>query len=410
MDQAQVLDRANSVLPGGTTTAVFVCQRCQQPLKLSLGEQLDVVAKENDDFAENNSYTSDATYFRKLRPKDSTAQLPASQRNAKAMFDSHSMSSDTDHPLCEECTDGLLDELDEKLRVAEDNLRICSEFLKDFKKSQSGSESNNNTTEALSEIQQEELELMTKLKNIEDERAKVKVAIDEQEKESLVLDQEEERHWKEFNEHERSVQESIEEQQGVEQQYQQACEQLERLKKTNVFNDAFHIWHDGHFGTINTFRLGRLPTVPVEWNEINAAWGQTVLLLHTMALKLNFKFSGYRLIPFGSLSRLERIDDSAQQLPLYHSGGFKFSFWDSSKFDVAMVAFLDCLQQFKDYVESQDKHFKLPYRINKDKIGDGNGELSIRTQHNHEETWTKALKFMLTNLKWSLAWVCKQPA
>ena len=51
--------------------------------------------------------------------------------------------------------------------------------------------------------------------------------------------------------------------------------------------------HDGHFGTINTFRLGRLPSVPVEWNEINAAWGQTVLLLHTMALRLNFRFSRY---------------------------------------------------------------------------------------------------------------------
>jgi hypothetical protein len=32
------------------------------------------------------------------------------------------------------------------------------------------------------------------------------------------------------------------------------------LKKTNLYNDAFHIWHDGHFGTINGFRLGDLPS------------------------------------------------------------------------------------------------------------------------------------------------------
>lgn len=82
-------------------------------------------------------------------------------------------------------------------------------------------------------------------------------------------------------------------------------------------------------------------------------------------------------------------------------------FWEP-KFDQAMVAFLDCLQQFKDHVESKDVHFKLPYRIDKDKIGDSNGELSIRIQMNHEEVWTRALKFMLTNLKWCLAWVCKQ--
>ena len=42
-----------------------------------------------------------------------------------------------------------------------------------------------------------------------------------------------------------------------------AQSQLEMLKRTNVLNDAFHIWHDGDFGTINNFRLGRLPNVPV---------------------------------------------------------------------------------------------------------------------------------------------------
>ena len=32
---------------------------------------------------------------------------------------------------------------------------------------------------------------------------------------------------------------------------------LERLRRTNVYNDAFHIWHDGQFGTISGFRMGR---------------------------------------------------------------------------------------------------------------------------------------------------------
>ena len=34
--------------------------------------------------------------------------------------------------------------------------------------------------------------------------------------------------------------------------------QLDMLKRANVLNDAFHIDHDGDFGTINNFRLGRL--------------------------------------------------------------------------------------------------------------------------------------------------------
>lgn len=31
-----------------------------------------------------------------------------------------------------------------------------------------------------------------------------------------------------------------------------------------------------------------------------------------------------------------------------------------------------------------------------------------RIQFNSEEQWTKALKFLLTNLKWGLAWVSSQ--
>lgn len=69
------------------------------------------------------------------------------------------------------------------------------------------------------------------------------------------------------------------------------------------------------------------------------------------------------------------------------------------RFDHAMVAFLNCLQQLGDYAESQDSNLKLPYRINKDKIGD----VSIRLQFNQDEIWTKALKYTLTNTKWILA-------
>ena len=197
----------------------------------------------------------------------------------------------------------------------------------------------------------------------------------------------------------------------VETGYQRTLARLEKLKKTNVYNDAFHIWHDGHFGTINRFRLGRLPTVPVEWAEINAAWGQTLLLLHTMATKLGFLFQKYRLIPYGSNSRIERLpapgtSRKREELPLFGSGSFK-RFWES-KFDQAMVAFLHCLSQFMQHVESRDEHFKLPYSIKRDTIGDRSGNLSIKIHTNKEENWTKALKYMLTNLKWCLAWVCKQ--
>ncbi len=53
--------------------------------------------------------------------------------------------------------------------------------------------------------------------------------------------------------------------------------------------------HDGPFATISGFRLGRTPEVPVEWDEINAAWGQAVLLLYTMAQVWLFRLGLYRV-------------------------------------------------------------------------------------------------------------------
>lgn len=62
-----------------------------------------------------------------------------------------------------------------------------------------------------------------------------------------------------------------------------ASAQLESLQRTNVWNDVFHIWKAGPFATVNGARLGRLGEANVTWEEINAAWGHCVLLLHTMA-------------------------------------------------------------------------------------------------------------------------------
>jgi len=57
-----------------------------------------------------------------------------------------------------------------------------------------------------------------------------------------------------------------------------------------------------------------------------------------------------------------------KELPLYGSGGFKF-LWDT-KFDQAMVAFLDCFQQFKEEMEKVNSEFRLPYRMARGKIED----------------------------------------
>ncbi|XP_067225569.1 beclin-1 isoform X1 [Chanodichthys erythropterus] len=325
------------------------------------------------------------------------------------LFDIMSGQTDIDHPLCEECTDTLLDHLDTQLNITENecqNYKSCLELLSQLPEEEEASLLN-----ALQQLKQEEESLIQELESIEGQREAVAKELAEGRNHSQLMDTEELQYQKEYCEFKRQQLELDDDLKSVDNQMRYCQIQLDRLKKTNVFNSTFHIWHSGQFGTINNFRLGRLPSVPVEWNEINAAWGQTVLLLHALANKMGLCFQRYRLVPYGNHSYLESLTDKSKELPLYCSGGLRF-FWDN-KFDHAMVAFLDCVQQFKEEVEKGDTGFCLPYRMDVDKgkiedTGGSGGSYSIKTQFNSEEQWTKALKFMLTNLKWGLAWVSSQ--
>lgn len=122
--------------------------------------------------------------------------------------------------------------------------------------------------------------------------------------------------------------------------YVTALHHPQLLKSTNVYNDAFKIWHDGPFGTISGFRLGRITgKYDVGWDEINAGWGQAVLLLHSMAQACKLSFSQYRLMPMGSHPR---VADKRYTFDLF---GPVNKYWASS-YDRSMVIFLTCLQEF----------------------------------------------------------------
>ncbi|XP_026207939.1 beclin-1 isoform X1 [Anabas testudineus] len=434
-----------------TMQVSFVCQRCCQPLKLDTSfnvldrvtiqeliaplvtvtpsKQADNTERETvpeETFVENKQdgvsrkyipparmmSTESANSFTLIGEASDGGTMENLSRRLKVtsdLFDIMSGQTDVDHPLCEECTDTLLDHLDTQLNITENecqNYKQCLELLSHL-------EVNEEET-LLAELQQlkeDEERLVQELEAVEEERAAVAQDLAQSRILSQQLDTEELHYQKEYSEFKRQQLELDDELKSVDNQMRYCQIQLDRLKKTNVFNATFHIWHSGQFGTINNFRLGRLPSVPVEWNEINAAWGQTVLLLHALANKMGLRFQRYRLVPYGNHSYLESLTDKSKELPLYCSGGLRF-FWDN-KFDHAMVAFLDCVQQFKEEVEKGDTGFCLPYRMDVEKgkiedTGGSGGSYSIKTQFNSEEQWTKALKFMLTNLKWGLAWVTSQ--
>lgn len=254
-------------------------------------------------------------------------------------------------------------------------------------------------------MEETEAELIKRLESLADEQKQADLELRDLQSEKKRLSEENEAKWTEYNQLKYELFKLDDDIMSAENQLAYCKQRLEKLSETNILNQTFHIWHTGQFATINGFRLGRLPKEPVSWDEINAAWGQCVLLLHCLAKKINLKFKRYKLVPYGNNSFIESLDNKSRELPLYALGGFKF-IW-TAKFDQAMLAFLDCLQQFKEHVEKNESNFRLPYKIEKGRIVDSiNGySFSIKMQTNSEEQWTKALKFMLTNLKWSLAYV-----
>ncbi|PKI76677.1 hypothetical protein CRG98_002986 [Punica granatum] len=229
-------------------------------------------------------------------------------------------------------------------------------------------------------IEEEERKLEAAIEETEKQYAEVTAELKELETKSNRFKELEERYWHEFNNF----------------QFQLISHQ-----RTNVLTDAFPIWHDGDFGTINNFRLGRLPKIPVEWDEINAAWGQACLLLHTMCQYFRPKYR-IKILPMGSYPRIMDLSNNTYEL-----FGPVNLFW-STRYDKAMTLYLTCLKDFADFANLKDqdnnippeKCFKLPYKIENDKVE----SYSITQSFNKQENWTKALKYTLCNLKWALYW------
>lgn len=139
----------------------------------------------------------------------------------------------------------------------------------------------------------------------EKEEEEILNEIEKQEEVSRKILIEENKYYQEYTKHRRTLASTEEDARSLDVQLNLANSHFVKLKNTNVFNATFHIWHKEHFGTINGFCLGRLPSAPVDWSEINAAWGQTALLLSALARKINLKFERYRLVPYGNHSYIE---------------------------------------------------------------------------------------------------------
>jgi beclin 1 len=346
---------------------------------------------------------------------------------ADSVFQILSSRSDIDYPICVDCTDLLVEGLQKRLNSTNKERDAYVEFLRQANADIPSHDEVKDAQSKLKQAKKREAAAMAELKSLEAEKAALDQEVLELDAELGELSVKEDEFWAARNAHTMELAAFQDEKDRVNTQFEHDTKQLLRLQRANVYNDTFAIGHDGSFGTINGLRLGRLPDRPVEWAEINAAWGQTCLLLDTVAAKLDFRFHGYELKPMGSTSKiLEQLprktgtsghrsadsssSDRTSTHELYSSGEYAISIGlFNRKFDAAMVVFLECLRQLmvharKTEIIGHDGNPvtcpDIPYSIDKDKIGDASIKLG---GFNQEEVWTRACKATLICCKYLLA-------
>lgn len=359
---------------------------------------------------------------------------PHESERINKLFEIMSARSDIDHPVCVECTEMLVEGLQKKLENTTKERNIYAEYLKQQQADLPSEEDLAASKKALEKAQRDEKAAFESLLRLEKQKEELDMEMFALEEESRALDTEEELFWRERNAFSSKLSEFQSERDSINSKFDHDSQQLLKLQRANVYNDTFSIHHDGNFATINGLRLGRQSAVPVDWPEINAAWGQSLLLVVTVADKLGYKFENYEPLPMGSTSKIIRYDHPSPSssrlapqrsgpppapkkhvLELFSSGDLPLNLLWHRKFDTAMVAFLELVRQLGLYVQNQTKAtaerdgyttppLALPYKIEGDKIGEDRiGHYSIKLGMNNDESWTKACKFVLTCCKFLIA-------
>jgi beclin len=334
-------------------------------------------------------------------------------------------------PICLHCSEDQYESLRKQLKSRRDTQKRYQDFLNDLVRrnihggegmmNKTTSPSSKNDSTVTTDSLKREIEMLeTRLSTYSSKRVAARNRSNQLRDEIKTMELEAERCWDQLGAKKLSLESINQRNQSIMTRQKQLVDRLEILKQTNVFNDTFFIWFDGPFGTINNLRLGRLPSQPVEYSEINAAWGEVAMLLATLEKRhKGFKFQRFRVVPMGSYSKIGPYGNLSRPLPLYWDGG-----WRKGPYNRAMVAILNCLDELGTwwcfslslfllnspcvslfsgiFATSHDRTIHMPYVIRGKTIGAHSIELG------DWYNWTTSLKYFLTNLKWLVAWSSKQ--
>lgn len=370
-------------------------------------------------FNEVHSGGIDLEYDRDIDNRNDKGMLSNRISLLSQIFQIVSSKSKIDYPICKDCSEILLNALKVRYDTISKERDVYLQFLDKLKNKSVGSPLMNSqgSVEEIEKLKKEEESLLEELRQLENKKEELKGKIQNHELELEELQEQKQAQAIQSNLQSLQISNLFDQKDRLQTSYQNNLRHLERLRKTNIYNLTFQISHSGPFGTINALRLGSLPGIKVPWQEINAAMGDVVLLLNAVLTRLGVRLKGFKLRPMGNRSRIEKFEDPEMIptsgtenkpkhviLECFSSGEYQIErIFTHSKFDDAMLAILSILSQIIGTLKELNQSVDVPYEINLNESAIGGLKLVLNSKVACEE-WTGACKFLLTDLKWVLAY------
>lgn len=164
-------------------------------------------------------------------------------------------------------------------------------------------------------------------------------------------------------------------------------------------------------------------TIKVPWTEINSALGQVVLLLKILEQTpySGIAFPHHVLVPQGSTSKIGLRQPNAitgnhtGEIPivaLYHLySDDSFQLFGKRNFNLALRALTECLATAATCIQTRDRTIVLPFAMQVEHDNPSApctiGGLPVQYPQQDGIPWTRVMKYLLTNVKWCVAYAAK---
>lgn len=262
-------------------------------------------------------------------------------------------------PLCEECAQAVLDELQQRLARAHQEREMLQAAFAELEAGDDDADDEPALSEADFEREQEaqrakEDELRAEIAAAKAERVALRDEVQRLEQQRMQQDAEEEAQHAALNAAELERQAASEEGLRASQLVAHCEREIRRLERVDVLSDLFHVDIEGAVGSINGLRLGRFSAVHVEWTELNAALGQVVLLVVILARLHGVTFRAHVLVPHGSYSKVYTAAKVAYEL--HGSGAANLGrLFGTGRFEKALGMLIVCIGELCDHAAARPR-------------------------------------------------------